>query len=121
MKIVNTAASVMLALALSLTAAFCIAAAASNNGSPSLMSRADYLSESRAVAGNTRLALAACRAGTDTERSVCRAKAQADDRVARATLDARYRGTIEARERVRAVEARAAHSVSEARRLASPT
>ena len=121
MKIFNTAARVMIALASSLTAAFGIAAAASNNGAPSLMSRVDYVIESRTVGDTTRLALAACRAGTDAERSICRAKAQADDLVARAELDARYRGTIAAREHVRAVEARAAHSVSEARRLASPT
>jgi len=121
MRIVNATASVMLALALSLTAALGIAAAVNSNGEPSLMSRADYLLESKSLADRTRLGFAACREGTDAERSVCRAKVRADERVARATLDARYRGTIAARERIHAVEERAAYSVSEARRLAAPT
>jgi hypothetical protein len=120
MRTTNLAASLMLALGLSLTAAFGIAAVVNTNSSPSLMSRVDYTGESLAAEGRWRLALAACRELGDTERAVCRAKAAGDRRIAAASLEASYRGTIAAREHVRAVEARAAHSISEARRLVAP-
>lgn len=118
MRAANIAASFALALAFSLTAALGIAAAVNTNSSPSLMSRADYLSQLRGVADRGRLAMAACRELSDDRRAVCRARARADERVAAAALEARYRGTVSAQQSLRLAQARAAHSISEARRLA---
>ena len=116
MKAVNATASLALALVFALTAALGIAAAV--EAPPSLMSRADRVTALGAIERDTRLALAACRSvADDARRSLCRAQARADEKVAVATLEARYRGTIAARTSVEDVRARAAHSLDVARRL----
>ena len=119
MKVANAAASLVLALVLSLTAALGIAAAVNTNSPPSLMTRADYLAALRDSRDAGRLALGGCRelAGAE-ERAVCRAQARADERVTAAQLEVKYRGTVAAQARARAVQARAEHSIAEARRLA---
>ena len=117
MKTANAAASLVLAIFLSLTAALGIAAAGS--APPTLMSPADYSGELRTVRYDARVALAGCRSLVDPqERAVCRAEARATERIAVANLNARYRGTVSAAEEVRAVEEPAEHSLSAARRLA---
>jgi hypothetical protein len=119
MKAANTAASLLLALFLSLTAALGIAAAVNTNSPPSLMSRADYLAALGEARDAGRRALGSCReVARAEERAVCRARARAGERIAAAELEAKYRGTIAAQARARAVQARAEHSVAEARRLA---
>ena len=120
MRTANAAASLLLALFLSLTGALGIAAAVSTNSPPSLMSRADYLAALREAREAGRLALGNCRqpAGAE-ERAVCRAQARADERITVAQLEAKYRGTIAAQARARAVQSRAGHSIAEARRLAT--
>ena len=118
MKAATTAASsLLLALILSLTAMLGIAAAV--NTPPSLMSRPDYVAAQGAIRDEARLALAACRNLDDDalERSVCRAEARAAERVAAASLDVRYRGTVVSLENARRVEEHAEHSIAVARRL----
>jgi hypothetical protein len=118
MRAANLAASFLLALAMSLTAALGIAAAVQTHSPPSLMSRADYLAGARAIADSARLALAECRKLEPAERAVCRAEARADERIAAASLEAEYRGTVAAIERAYRVQSRAAHAIAQARRLA---
>jgi hypothetical protein len=119
MKVANAAASALLALFLSLTAALGIAAAVNTNSPPSLMSRADYLVALRDAGDAGRLALGHCRElASPEERAVCRAQARAGERIIAAQLEAKYRGTIAAQAHVRAVQMRAEHAVAEARRLA---
>ena len=117
MKAATTAASsLLLAIILSLTAMLGIAAAV--NTPPSLMSRTDYVAAQGAIRDEARLALAACRNLDDgLERAVCRAEARAAERVAAASLDFRYRGTVIALENARRVEEHAEHSIAVARRL----
>jgi len=117
MKVATTAASsLLLALILSLTAMLGIAAAV--DSPPSLMSRADHLVALRNLHDAGRLELARCRDVPDAhDRAVCRAGARAAERVAVASLDARYLGTISAQDRARRVQVRAEHSVAVARRL----
>jgi hypothetical protein len=118
MKAANAAASLVLAIFLSLTAALGIAAAGSAT-LPSLMSPADYDTALRTVRYDARVALAGCRSLVEPqERAVCRAQARATERIAVANLEARYRGTVWAAEQVRAVEERTEHSLAAARRLA---
>ena len=85
MKVANAAASLLLALILSLTAALGIAAAVNTNSPPSLMTRADYLAALRDSRDAGRLALGGCRelAGAE-ERAVCRAQARAEHSIAEA-------------------------------------
>ena len=116
MKAVNATASFVLALVFALTAAMGIAAAV--EAPPSLMSRADRFAALRTIERDARVALAACRSvADDARRSLCRAQARADEKVAVATLEARYRGTIAAYAGIQDVRARAAHSLDVARRL----
>ena len=116
MKAVNTTASLVLALIFCLTAALGIAAAV--EAPPSLMSRADRLDAMRAITRDGRLAIAHCRTlAADADRSLCRAQARADQTIAVAMLEARYRGTVLAQEQLDRVLARANHSVACARRL----
>ncbi len=117
MRIATTAASsLLLALILSLTAMLGIAAAV--DSPPSLMSRADHLAALQDLRAAGRLELARCREVPDAHgRAVCRAEARAAERVAAASLEARYLGTISALDRVGRVQARAEHSIAVARRL----
>ena len=117
MQVATTAASaLLLALVLSLPAMRGIAAAV--DSPPSLMSRADHLAALHGLRQAARLELARCRDVPDPhDRAVCRAEARAAERVAVASLDARYLGTVSALDRARRAQARAEHSVAVARRL----
>ena len=98
------------------TAAVVIAAAV--DAPPSLMSRADRAAALGAIQRDTRLALAACRAvEDDARRSLCRAQARANQKVAIASLEARYLGTIAAQASVQNARTRAARSLDMASRL----
>ena len=79
-----------------------------------LMSPIDRDHELRAIESRTRTALAACRGATEHVRPICRLRARAEDRVARAELDARYFGTVQAEESAREVRARARFQVARA-------
>ena len=116
MKTANAAASLLLALFLSLSAALGIAAA--SDSPPSLMSHADRLAALQGLQRDFRVALARCRdLAQSHDRAVCRAEVRAAERIAVAGLDARYRGTVAALERSQQVRARAAYSIAVARRL----
>ena len=116
MKTVNATASFVLALICALTAALGIAAAV--EAPPSLMSRADRLAALAEIDRVSRIAVSHCRdIAEGAERAICRARARATERISAANLEARYRGTFQARERVGQVQARAAHSVGAALRL----
>ena len=116
MKAVNATASFVLAVFLALTAALVVAAAV--EAPPSLMSRAERLAALAEIERAGRLEISRCRDVEEpADRAVCRARVRAKERVSVATLEARYRGTVNARESIRQVQARAAHSVGMALRL----
>ena len=86
--------------------------------SPTLMSRAGHDREWRQIEGRTRAALGECRRRPERLRETCRLAARAADRVAKADLDARYFGTVQAEASARDVRARASFDVARARCLA---
>ncbi len=88
---------------------------------PSLMSRGDRAAELRTIHDDGRLALGRCRELEAEERAICRAEARANERIAMAALEARYRGTLESQQRALREQARALHAVAEARRLLPAT
>jgi hypothetical protein len=85
---------------------------------PTLMSAADHDREWRSIEGRTRAALGRCRREREDARESCRMRARADDRVAKADLDARYYGTVQAEARARGVRARARFETARAECLA---
>jgi hypothetical protein len=80
---------------------------------PTLMSAGDHDREWRSIEG-----LARCRHEPAAARESCRLRARAADRVAKAELDARYYGTVQAEARARQVRARARFEVARADCLA---
>jgi len=95
--------------------------AASFDAPPSLMSPADHAIAQRAIRDEARLALAGCRLRPAQDAAVCRAEARANERIAAAELNSRYRGTIAAHALALREQSRALHAVAEARRLANAT
>jgi len=77
-----------------------------------LMAPGDHERGLRDIESRTRVALGACRALAETAREICRASARAQDRVAKAELDARYFGTVSAAANARMVRARARFDVA---------
>lgn len=80
----------------------------------SLMTRQDYDGARQEMDSQTRSALAQCRSLEGAARALCRATARADERVRRAELEARYRGTVESESEVRLARVRAAFEVARA-------
>ena len=80
-----------------------------------LMSRSDYALARQAIAAESRAALGQCRGVESAAREICRAQARAVERVHRAELDARYRGTVAAAADVRVARAKADFEVARAR------
>ena len=91
-------------------AAFGIDAAMDNTRS--LMSRPDHDRALADIERTTRAALAECRQGVEPARELCRTRARAADRIARADLDARYYGTVGAETNAQLVRARARFEVA---------
>lgn len=114
----NITATAVIGLALSLPA---LHIAGAVDTPPSLMSPADHAIALRAIRDDARLALARCRLVDTGERAVCRAEARANERIAAAALEVRYRGTLAAQERAMREQSRALHTVAEARRLVPAT
>jgi hypothetical protein len=77
-----------------------------------LMSRPDHDRALRDIERTTRAALAQCRGGVESSRELCRTRARAEDRIARADLEARYFGTVEAEANARMVRAHARFDVA---------
>ena len=117
MKAVNATASFVLAVILALTAALVVAAGVGASP-PSLMSPGERLAALAEIERSGRIEISRCRDVEEpADRAICRARVRAMERVSIATLEARYRGTVNARESVRHVQARAAHSMGMALRL----
>lgn len=98
-------ATPLLLLAAAGVAALGLGAAA--DSPPTLMSPADYGVARRALDGELRRALGRCRGNHEAARALCRAEARADDRVRRAELYARYRGTVGAAAEIRTARVKA--------------
>jgi hypothetical protein len=99
-------------------AAFGLDAAMDNTRS--LMSRPDHDRALTGIERTTRAALAQCRGGAESVRELCRTRARAEDRIARADLDARYYGTVEAEANATLVRARARFEVARSECFAEP-
>ena len=85
----------------------------------SLISQNEYLEARRGLDSEARLALATCRAVEGPEKGICRATARGEDRVRRAELEARYRGTVGAEVQIAEARARMRFEVAKAACLAS--
>jgi hypothetical protein len=81
---------------------------------PTLMSRSDHDRQWREIERNTRASLGHCRSRPEQLREACRARTHAEDRVAKADLDARYFGTVQAQANARDVRARTSFDVARA-------
>src|SRR5258708_1069989 len=81
----------------------------------SLMAPVDYEQVRRGIESPARLALGRCRGLEGRERNVCQTQARADERVAKAELEAAYRGTATAASQVKMVRAKARFDVARAR------
>ncbi len=79
-----------------------------------LMSPGDHDRALRDIERRTRVALGTCRDLAETAREICRARAHAGDRIAKAELDARYFGTVSAAANARMVRAHARFDVARA-------
>lgn len=84
-----------------------------------LMSPGDHDLALRDIQRETRAALGACRGLAQTAREICRARARAGERIAKAELDARYFGTVSAAANARTVRARARFDVARAECMAT--
>ena len=100
-------------------AAFGLDAAMDNTRS--LMSRPDHDRALASIERTTRAALAQCRDASEAARELCRVRARAEDRIARADLEARYLGTVEAESNARVVRARARFEVARSECFAPAT
>lgn len=83
-----------------------------------LMSPGDHDLALRDIQRETRAALGGCRGLAETAREICRARARAGERIAKAELDARYFGTVSAAANARMVRARARFDVARAECMA---
>ena len=106
-----TTASVLL-----LTLALGISATAESPRS--LMSQQDYQVARRGLDAQARVALAQCRGLESRVKSMCRAAARGDERIRRAALEARSRGTVDAQAGIEAQRARMRFEVAKAGCLA---
>ena len=99
------------AVVISLTA---LGIGASVDSPRSLMARADYDQARRVIEAEARAALAQCRALEARDKDVCKAQARGQERVSKADLDARYRGTVAAESDTRLARAKATYEVARA-------
>lgn len=81
----------------------------------SLMAPSDYNAAKSAIESDTRAAAARCRGEDSQARDVCKAEVRADERVRKAELDARYRGTVASAENVKIERVKARYEVARAK------
>ena len=81
----------------------------------SLMAPSDYNSAKSAIESDTRAAIAKCHDSEGKSREVCKAEARADERVRKADLEARYRGTVGAAADAKIARVKARYDVAKAR------
>ena len=99
------------AVVISLTA---LGIGASVDSPRTLMSRADYDQARRMIEAEARTAIAQCRPLEGRDKDVCKAQARGEERVGKAELDARYRGTVAAESDARLARAKAQYEVARA-------
>lgn len=95
-----------------LVSAAAMAISAAVDSPRSLMSPVDYAEAKRAIDADARLAYAKCRDSENETRDVCRAEARAEERVRKAELEARYRGTVGAAADAKLARAKAKYDVA---------
>ena len=81
----------------------------------SLMAPSDYNAAKSAIENDVRAAIAKCQDAEGQARDVCKAEAQADERVRKADLEARYRGTVGAAADAKIARVKARYDVAKAR------
>lgn len=81
----------------------------------SLMSRTDYVEARRTLEAEARLALSQCRPLEGRDKDICRVQARSEDRIRKADLELRYRGTINAQSDLRLARAKAEFEVARVR------
>jgi hypothetical protein len=78
----------------------------------SLMSPVDYGAGKKAIEGEIRMSIAKCRDLEGQARDLCKVEARADERVRKADLEARYRGTVAAAADAKLARAKAQFEVA---------
>jgi hypothetical protein len=81
----------------------------------SLMAPSDYNAAKSAIESDVRGAMARCRDSDGQARDVCKAEARADERVRKADLEARYRGTVGAQAEAKIARVKARYEVAKTR------
>jgi hypothetical protein len=81
----------------------------------SLMAPSDYNAAKSVIESDVRGALAKCRDADGGAREVCKAEVRADERVRKADLEARYRGTVGAAADAKIARVKARYDVAKAR------
>ena len=81
----------------------------------SLMAPSDYNAARSAIESDTRAAMARCRDADGAARDLCKAEASASERVRKADLEARYRGTVGAAADAKIARVKARYDVAKAR------
>ncbi len=112
MKRTTVIGTLMGAMLLS-AAAWGISAAVDNP--PSLMARSDYDAAKTTIESDARQAQNRCRDLEGQAKDICRAEARADERIRKADLDARYRGTTTASAEAKITRAKAQYDVAKAK------
>jgi hypothetical protein len=78
----------------------------------SLMSRTDFGEARKTIETDARLALGTCRDLDGQAKDLCRAQARAEERVRKADLEAKYRGTVAAAADAKLARAKAQYDVA---------
>ncbi|HEX4781127.1 MAG TPA: hypothetical protein VH301_10260 [Usitatibacter sp.] len=81
----------------------------------SLMAPSDYNAAKSVIESDARAASARCRAEEGQARDLCKAEAGADERIRKADLEARYRGTVGAATDARIARVKARYEVAKAK------
>lgn len=81
----------------------------------SLMAPSDYNVAKSAIESDVRGAMSRCRDGDGQAREICKAEARADERVRKADLEARYRGTVGAQAEAKIARVKARYEVAKTR------
>ena len=81
----------------------------------SLMSPIDYGEAKRVIEADSRQAIGKCRDEDAPARDVCKAQARAEERVRKADLEARYRGTVAAAAEAKLARAKAQYEIARAK------
>ncbi len=98
-----------------LVSAAAIGISATVDSPRSLMAPSDYAEAKRAIEADAKLAYARCHDEDGVARDVCKAQARADERVRKADLEARYRGTVGSAADAKLAHAKAKYEVARAR------